>query len=167
MLSLTAVHHQIARGDREIDSTVTVVVDNAALADPSMLTDLAAHSANLHACLVLLDGDVRGWPPTPSGPMLALLHRDLPWSVSLSVEDATPASKRCQPDLDPLLDQAKRSDPRLSPRNISDALVERERLRRLHASSSRVDASIWCTVDRRGHAGRETDIPLGLGLDGV
>ena len=69
-------------GNAKIDATTTIVVDRAALADPAILTDLAEHAAEHHARLVLLDGDDRGWPPAPSGPLLKLLHRDLPRSQS-------------------------------------------------------------------------------------
>jgi hypothetical protein len=41
---------------------------------------------------------------------MKLLHKDLPWSVALSVDDTTPARRPPQPDLDPVLDQAERLD---------------------------------------------------------
>ncbi|MCP9271238.1 MobF family relaxase [Mycolicibacterium arenosum] len=148
-LMLADVHGQIVRREREIDSNTTLVIDHAAHADPAVLVDLAEHIAERHARLVLIDGDDHGWPPAPSWPLLRLLHGDLPWSVTLSVDAATPSRRANQPDFDPVLDQALRCDSRLLEPDVASSLAERERLRRQHASSSRVDESIWRVTERQ------------------
>lgn len=142
-LKLADVREQITQHSLEIDSATTIVVDRAALADTALLIDVAAHAAEDHARLILLDGDDHSWPLTPSGPLLRLLHRDLPWSVTLSVDAATPARRAAQPDLDGALEQARRWSPELLPPDVTTSVMERARLRRQHEASDRVATNIY------------------------
>jgi hypothetical protein len=150
ILSLADVHRQITRGEREIDSTTTIVIDNSRLADPSVLTDIAEHAANHQGRVILLD-DGRGWPRAPSGPLLKLLHRDLPWSTTLSVDATTPARRAAQPDLDPLLDRAGECEPEHLFAEVNQALADRALLRRQHLSSDRVAARLWSAGTARSN----------------
>ena len=136
-LSLSPIHEQVARGDRELSAATTIVVDRAAAADPAILTDLAEHAAQHHARLMLIDGDDHGWPATPSGPLLKLLHHDLPWSAVLSLDARIPQQLH-QPDRDPVLEQADRCSPNILPAEAIEALAERRRLRTQHDNSHRV-----------------------------
>ena len=142
VVSLSDIHEQIARGQRELSAATTIVVDRAAAADPVVLTDLAEHAAEHHARLLLIDGDDRGWPPAPSGPLLKLLERDLPWSGVLSIKTATPPRHVHQPDRDPVLEQADRCNPHILPTEVTEALAERRRLRTQHNTSYRVHSEI-------------------------
>lgn len=159
VLTVEQAHQQIATGQYELDSDTTIVVDRAGLASPDVLADLAEQADDRRARVVLVDGDERGWPPAPSAPMLKLLHRDLPWSVTLSVESATPARRALQPDRDPLLDQAERCDPAILTSEVTEALEERRRLRRDHESGNRFHNERWRLADkdqdRTRDAGRE------------
>ena len=155
VVSLSDIHEQIARGQRELGTTTTIVVHRAAAADPAMLTDLAEHAAEHHAGLLLIDGDDHGWPPAPSGPLLKLLQRDLPWSGVLSIKTATPPQRLHQPDRDPLLEQADRCNPDILPTEVTEAIAERRRLRTQHNTSYRVHTEIWRQMtDSTQHRGR-------------
>ncbi|MGV7918617.1 MobF family relaxase [Mycobacterium kansasii] len=138
---LTAMHEQIARGEKELSAATTIVVDRAAAADPAILTDLAQHAAQHHARLMLVDGDDHGWPPAPSGPLLKLLHHDLPWSAVLSLNARIPQHLH-QPDRDAVLEQADRCSPEVLPAEAVEALAERNRLRIQHDTSHRVHTTL-------------------------
>ena len=159
MLTVEQAHQQIATGRYELDADTTIVVDRAGLAAPDVLADLAEQADERRARVVLVDGDDRGWPPAPSAPMLKLLHRDLPWSVTLSVESATPPRRALQPDRDAVLDQAERCDPAILTDEVTDALEERRRLRRDHESGNRFHNERWRLADndqdRTRDSGRE------------
>lgn len=144
-LPLAAVHEHIARGQRSLSADTTIVIDHAAAADPAILTDLAEHAAQHHARLILLDGDDHGWPPAPSGPLLKLLHHDLPWSSVLSLNARIPQQLH-QPDRDPVLEQADRCSPEILPSEAAEALAERKRLRTQHDTSHRVHTSLTQTI---------------------
>ena len=144
-LSLSAIHEQVARGDRELSAATTIVVDRAAAADPAILTDLAEHAAQHHARLMLIDGDDHGWPATPSGPLLKLLHHDLPWSAVLSLDARIPQQLH-QPDRDPVLEQADRCSPNILPAEAIEALAERRRLRTHYDNSHRVHTVLTQTM---------------------
>ena len=141
--SPTDVHQQIEQQKREIDSTTTIIVNRAASADPATVARLAERAAEHHARLVLIDGADRGWPPAPCGPLLKLLHQDLPWSMTLSVEDATPPRSAAQRDRESLLDQAQHCDQQLLPLHVLATLAERKRLYEQHVASSHLDTRIW------------------------
>lgn len=153
-VSAAELHKQITLGERIIDYTTTIIIDRAAKAEATALTELAECAAQYRARLVLLDDYDNGWSAAPSGPLLKLLHRDLPWAVTLSVAHATPTSRAAQPDLDPVLYRADQCGPTRLPPDVLDALDERRRLQRQHISSSRVDASIWraAEVSRSDHS---------------
>ncbi len=142
VLDLADLRHQIGRGQHELSTATTIIVDHAATADPAVLTDLAEHAADHHARLVLIDGDDHRSPPAPSGPLLKLLHHDLPWSGVLSIKTATPARRPHQPDRDPVLNQANRCSPEILPTKVTDALEERRQLRTQHYSSYRVHTEL-------------------------
>ena len=86
--------------------------------------------------------------------MLALLHHDLPWSLTLTVESATPARRAAQPDRDPVLDQAERCDPALVDTEVTDALARRRLLRQQHTSGYQVHNQLW---DRINEADNDRD----------
>ncbi|MGV7552261.1 hypothetical protein PJN95_29440, partial [Mycobacterium kansasii] len=138
---LTAIHEQIARGEKDLSADTTIVVDRAAAADPAILTDLAEHAAQHHARLMLVDGDDHGWPPAPSGPLLKLLHHDLPWSAVLSLNARIPQHLH-RPDRDPVLEQADRCSPDVLPAEAIEALAERNRLRTQYDTSHRVHTTL-------------------------
>ncbi|MCP9276799.1 MobF family relaxase [Mycolicibacterium arenosum] len=148
-LSLAHVHGQVCRRERQIDSSTTIVVEYAAQADPAILVDLADHVAEHHARLILLDGDDCGRPSAPSRRIFKLLQQDLPWSVTLTVDEATPARSAARPDVDPVIDHAARCDRAPLPSSITTALNERDVLRLRHAASSRLDADIWRVIETR------------------
>jgi hypothetical protein len=79
--------------------------------------------------------------------MLHLLHQDLPWSMTLTVESATPARRAAQPDRDAVLDQAERCDPALLDAEVTDALQRRRQLRQQHTSGHRVHTQLWDRID--------------------
>ena len=142
VLDLADLRQQIGRGQQELSTATTIIVDHAATADPAVLTDLAEHAADHHARLVLIDGDDHRWPPAPSGPLLKLLHHDLPWSSLLSIKTATPPRRLHQPDRDPLLEQADRCNPDILSTEVTEALEQRHRLRAQHNTSYRVHTEI-------------------------
>jgi hypothetical protein len=141
------LHRLIATEQEELDDQTTILVDRAGHAAPEVLADLAEHAADTGARLLLVDGDDRGWPPAPSAPMLHLLHQDLPWSMTLTVESATPPRRAAQPDRDAVLDQAERCDPALLDAEVTDALQRRRQLRQQHTSGHRVHTQLWDRID--------------------
>lgn len=145
--TVAELHRSIATGQEELDDTTTIVVDRASRATPEVLADLAEHAAGSGARILLVDGDDRGWPPAPSAPMLGLLHHDLPWSLTLTVQAATPARRAAQPDRDAVLDQAERCDPALLDSEVTDALHRRRQLRQQHTSGHRVHTQLWERID--------------------
>lgn len=156
VFTIEQAHRQIGTGQYELDADTMIVVDRAGLAAPEVLADLAEQADEHRARVVLVDGDDRGWPPAPSAPMLKLLHRDLPWSVTLSVESATPARRAMQPDRDAVLDQAERCDPEILTSEITEALQERRRLRRDHESGNRFHNERWRLADNDQQRARES-----------
>ena len=146
------LHRLIATDGEQLDAHTTIVVDHASHAAPDVLADLAEHAADTGARLLLVDGDDRGWPPAPSAPLLDLLHQDLPWSVTLTVDTATPARRAAQPDRDAVLDQAERCDPALLDAEVTDALQRRRQLRQQHTSGHRVHAHLWDRIDATDRA---------------
>ncbi|WP_264055832.1 MobF family relaxase [Mycobacterium nebraskense] len=158
--SIDTLHRRIATQADELDNQTTIVVDRASHAEPEVLADLAEHAADSGARLILVDGDDHGWPPAPSAPMLKLLHHDLPWSLTLTTDSATPARRAAQPDRDAILDQAERCDPALRDTDIVAALQRRRQLRQQHTSAHRVHTQIWDRItdtgqDRENTAGQE------------
>ncbi|QIV79898.1 MobF family relaxase [Mycolicibacterium frederiksbergense] len=149
--TVTDLHRLIATQQEELDGQTTIVVDRASHAAPEVLADLAEHAADTGARLLLVDGDDRGWPPAPSAPLLGLLHQDLPWSVTLTVDMATPARRAAQPDRDAILDQADRCDPTLLDTEVTDALQRRRQLRQQHTSGHRVHSQLWDRIDASEH----------------
>lgn len=157
---LAALHQQIATGRQPLDAATTIVVDRAEAADPAVLADLAEQAAESHARVVLVDhGDRSG----PSAPMLGMLHRDLPWSTTLSNDPATTAQRAAQPDRDAVLDQAGRCDPELLTSEVTEALEERRRLHRDHESGNRFHTDRWRLAD--ANQGRSRDISRDAGPD--
>jgi conjugative relaxase-like TrwC/TraI family protein len=151
MHTIAQLHRLIATDQEQLDAQTTILVDRAGLAAPEVLADLAEHAADTGARLLLVDGDDRGWPPAPSAPILGLLHRDLPWSLTLTVESATPRRRAAQPDRDAILDQAQRCDPGLLDAEVTDALQRRRQLRQQHTSGYRVHSHLWDRINEAGH----------------
>lgn len=141
------LHRLIATEQEELDAQTTILVDRASRAEPEVLADLAEHAAESGARLLLVDGDDRGWPPAPSAPMLGLLQQDLPWSLTLTVQSATPPRRAAQPDRDAVLEQAERCDPALLDSEVTDALHQRRQLRQQHTSGHRVHTQLWDRID--------------------
>ncbi|MEB3065046.1 MobF family relaxase [[Mycobacterium] zoologicum] len=141
-MTLADTHAQITAGAHTLDTATTIVVDHAETADPALLAELAQHSADSGARLLLLhDGD------GPSAPILRLLHEDLPWSTRLSTS-AIPRQEFTQPDRDPVLDQARRCAPDILPPEIADALQQRETLRADHTTSYQTHIGIWDRITK-------------------
>lgn len=155
--NVAELHRLIATEAETLDSQTTIVVDRASHADPDVLADLAEHAADTGARLFLVDGDDRGWPPALSAPLLDLLHQDLPWSVTLTVDQATPPRRAAQPDRDAVLEQAERCDPALLDTEVIDALQRRQQLRHQHATGHRVHAHLWDRIDASSEQERERD----------
>ncbi|KDE96914.1 hypothetical protein Y900_030235 [Mycolicibacterium aromaticivorans JS19b1 = JCM 16368] len=155
--TVAELHRLIATEGEQLDSQTTIVVDRASHAEPEVLTDLAEHAADTGARLLLVDGDDRGWPPAPSGPLLDLLHRDLPWSVTLTVDSATPARRAARPDRDPVLEQAERCDPALLATEVTDSLYRRRQLRQQHSTDYRVHAHLWDRIDASSDQARDRE----------
>jgi hypothetical protein len=125
------------------------VVDNAADVEPTVIADLASHAEKNRAQL-LLDPGEQSWPPRPSSALLKLLHRDLPWSVTLSAGGTTLARRVRQPDLDPVLDQAARFDKSLLPDDIVGALEQRYWMRVDRAETHEIEEhGLWRSVTRK------------------
>jgi hypothetical protein len=144
--TVTELHRSIATGQEKLDDQTTIVVDRASHATPEVLADLAEHAADTGARVLLVDGDDRGWPPAPSAPLLGLLHQDLPWSLTLTVEAATPR-RAAQPDRDAILNRAERCDAALLDSEVTDALQRRQQLRQQHTSGHRVHTQLWERID--------------------
>jgi conjugative relaxase-like TrwC/TraI family protein len=156
--SIDGLHRSIATSNNELDNQTTIVIDRASQADPEVLADLAEHAADSGARLILVDGDDHGWPPAPAAPMINLLHRDLPWSLTLTTDSATPARRAAQPDRDAVLEQAERCDPALLDAEVIDALARRRQLRQQHTSTHRVHTQIWDRITAAEHdRGRDGD----------
>ena len=79
--------------------------------------------------------------------MLGLLQQDLPWSLTLTVQSATPPRRAAQPDRDAVLEQAERCDPALLDSEVTDALHRRRQLRQQHTSGHRVHTQLWDRID--------------------
>jgi conjugative relaxase-like TrwC/TraI family protein len=157
-MPLIEAHAQITAADQQLDTTTTIVVDHAEAADPVLLAELAQHSADRGARLLLLhDGD------GPSAPMLRLLHEDLPWSTRLSTS-AIARQEFTQPDRDPVLDQARRCAPDILPPEITDALHDREALRADHTTSYQTHIGIWDRITKAQQQ-RENQIDRDQGPD--
>ena len=156
---LATAHRRLTEGDWTLPTGTLVVVDHASAADPSVIADLAGHAQRSEASLILLDPGETRWPPAPSAALLKLLHEDLPWAVTLSVNDSTPRRRSPQPDLDPVLDQAERLDDQLHTDELREALARRAQLRDQHQSSYRVHTELWRAThrdaDRHRDSGRE------------
>lgn len=138
--------HHLRNGTWELPPNTIVVIDHAAQATPDTIAAIAKHAANRHATVLLLDPSENAWPPPPSAPLLKLLHEDLPWSTTLSVATEPTPRRPLQLDLEPVLDQANRYDPAILPPDITEALDERDRLRRTHNTSHRVHNMVWRSV---------------------
>jgi hypothetical protein len=141
-MTLAEAIEQMTIADQRIDTGTTIVVDHAETAEPALLAELAQHSADSGARLLLLhDGD------GPSAPILRLLHEDLPWSTRLSTS-AIARQEFTQPDRDPVLDQARRCAPDILPPEITDALHQRETLRADHTTSYQTHIGIWDRITK-------------------
>ncbi len=157
--SIDDTRRRLNDGTWELPADTIVVIDHAADIPPDTIAEMARHAAQRHATVLLLDPNENRWPPPPSAALLKLLHEDLPWSATLSV--ATDASPRThhQLDLEPILDQASRYDPAILPPDITEALDERDRLRRDHNTSHRVHNMVWRAADPRA-VGRDDGVDL-------
>jgi hypothetical protein len=151
-------HRRLRDGSWQLPSGAILVLDHAAAVDPATIADLTEHAVRRQASLLLVDPGDHRWPRPPSASLLTLLHEDLPWSLTLSVADATPARGTPQPDLDPTLDQVSRYDPDLLPPGVTDALTERQRLREEHAAAYRVHTALWRVTSKEATRGTDSGL---------
>jgi conjugative relaxase-like TrwC/TraI family protein len=151
-------HRRLRDGSWQLPPGAILVLDHAAAVDPATIADLAEHAVRRQASLLLVDPGDHRWPYPPSASLLTLLHEDLPWSLTLSVADATPARPTPQPDLDPMLDRVARYDPDLLPPGVTDALTERRRLREEHASAYRVHTALWRVTSKEATRGTDSGL---------
>ncbi|MBS9535579.1 relaxase domain-containing protein [Mycobacterium sp. M1] len=121
------LRQHIRDGHTNHSTADSIIVEDAASADPGALADLAQHAATSGARLILLHN--RGTQnPQPAAALLSLLHHDLPWSQTLTA--AGPIAREIHnPDNDPLLIQAERLDSTELPDDVAAAVTERHRLR--------------------------------------
>ena len=126
-----------------------VVIDHAEQLDPETLAELAEAAAANEARLVLLDTDPPRWPPPPSGALLHLLNKDLPWSQTrtsaLTQRAATPAQA---PDLQSALTQARGLNPTHHTTDITTALNRYEQLLTQHANAHEMHARIRAHIPK-------------------
>ncbi len=126
-----------------------VVIDHAEQLDPETLAELAEAAAANEARLVLLDTDPPRWPPPPSGALLHLLNKDLPWSQTLTSaltqRAATPAQA---PDLQSALTQARGLNPTHHTTDITTALNRYEQLLTQHANAHEMHARIRAHIPK-------------------
>ena len=153
--ALATAHRRLTEHTWNLPAGTLLFVDHASAAEPSVLADLAGHAQRSQASLILLDTGETRWPPGPSAPLMKLLHEDLPWAVTLSVNDSTPQRRPPQPDLDPVLDQAQRLHEQLRTDELREALARRAQLRDQHQSSYRVHTELWRATHR--DTGRDQD----------
>ncbi|MBU8820323.1 relaxase domain-containing protein [Mycolicibacterium goodii] len=149
----------LREGTWELPERTILVIDHAADVQPETIAAIAEHASQRNATLLLLDPDTDRWPPRPSSALLKLLHKDLPWSSTLSVAPSSATRRSHQLDLEPLLDQADRYDRAVLPDAITDALEQRQQLREAHLSSHRVHNLIWRAATDR-NAAQERDLNL-------
>lgn len=114
-----------------------VVVDHAQRLTPNEIADLADRAVATDTRLVLIDTEPRQWSTAPSLPLLRLLHKDLPWSRSLSttLTARTHPGPTQAPDLKAALTQASALDTAQHTAEISDALDEYQRILDHHRSA--------------------------------
>lgn len=147
--------HNLTQGTWKLPANSFVVIDQAADVEPSTIADITEHAARHGATVLLLDSGETRWPPPPSSALLKLLHEDLPWSATLSVEANTAPQRPQQLDLQPVLDQAAHYNTDVLPPEVCDAIDERQRLREAHRISHRVHNMVWRTADTREHERRD------------
>jgi len=113
--------------DAQLGIDDVLVVERANMLEPQRIREVAERAERYRARVVLLDDGLDG----PSGGLLRMLERDLPWSVTLSA--AASVRRRERPDLDAVLVQAARFDTAVLPDSVVAALGERARLRQARA----------------------------------
>jgi conjugative relaxase-like TrwC/TraI family protein len=154
---LEDAHTRLATHNWRLPAGSLVVVDDATHAPPAQIADLAAHAAAAQAQLILLDTPDNHRLAGPSAPLLSLLQHDLPWSLTLSAAESSTARHRTRPDLDPVLEQARRLNEALLTTDLDDALRRRTELREQHQSSHRVHTALWRTAERTVEDRRRED----------
>ncbi len=158
--TLADLEARLAARDITLDTDTTVIVDHAETADPAALLALAERADTQHGRLLLVYSDDTGLPETPSGPLLKLLQRDLPWSGVITRGGPVARKPHDQPDRDSILDQAERCDPHILSDDINDALAERQRLRATHVETHRRHTDMWGRMTKPSKS-RDTGTDLG------
>ncbi len=129
-------------GERTPPGTL-VVIDHAEHLDPDKLADLAEAAAAAESRIILLDTDSR--PPTASATMLAALHKDLPWSQTLTsttTQRANTPTLTEAPDRQTARTQARGLSPAHHTPDITEALTRYHQLlthhRRAHQTHTQI-----------------------------
>jgi hypothetical protein len=132
-----------------------------------MLADLAEHTAQQQARIILLDTTPATWPLQPLGRLLHLAHTDLPWSATIFDPTATTrrgAATPTAPDLEPVIGQAARLHPDMLTDDLRGALTRRNTLLREHQRANDAHrAASWMRSRERSAADNlPPDHDLGL-----
>jgi len=137
-VSLDRICDRMSTDALELPAGSLLIVQDAAMADPRSLADIADRAATSQTRVILLDIDTS--PHGPGGHLMELLHKDVPWAEVLRGA-AIPRIDRAQPDLADLLAQATR----LSPSPQAQQLLQQ----RGHA----VD-NAWCAYQLEAQSSR-------------
>lgn len=153
--TVTETHAQVTDGHTTLSPGTLIVVDHAATADPAVLADLAEHAAAAQSGLILLDTTGPTWPPQPSRQLLGLLHRELPWTATLSAHPSSEVITRgTPPDLDSALTQTRRLDPSLRDDQLNARLTRADQLHaKIQAAYKRHLNATW--LRHRGPAAEQ------------
>ncbi|MCH9731676.1 MAG: relaxase domain-containing protein [Actinomycetia bacterium] len=131
-----------------------IVIDHAEHLHSDKLANLAEDAAATESRIILLDTDSR--PPTASATMLAALHKDLPWSQTLTSTTPrqrahTPITAQ-SPDRHTALTQARGLSPAHHTPDITAALTRYDQLltnhRRAHDTHTQIRGITLKTVSR-------------------
>jgi hypothetical protein len=164
--SVDDLHQRLTDNTWHAERGEILIVEAAAAADPAMLADLAEHTAQQQARIILLDTTPATWPLQPSARLLHLAHTDLPWSATIADPTATTrrgAATPTAPDLEPVIGQAARLHPDMLTDDLREALTRRNTLLREHQRANDAHrAASWMRSRERSAA---DDLPPQAGLD--
>jgi hypothetical protein len=163
--TIARAHQHIRDGEWRLPEGSLVIVDNAVLAEPAVIVELAEHVDQTNSGLILIDTMPPSWPPQPCARLLRLLESDLPWTVSLGPQPVTePTRYPRPPDLEPAITQASRLAPHLRHVALRDALTRRDHLHAAHATAyQRHLNTIWIR-SRDRNAGIDNTPDPGISL---
>ena len=143
--TVTETHADITNGKVTMTPGSLLIVDHAASADPAVLADLAEHAATTQSGLILLDTTGPTWPSQPSRQLLGLLHRQLPWTATLSAHPSSEVITRSNPpDLESAIVQNRRLHPTLLDDHTRASLARADQLHTaIHAAYRRHLDATW------------------------